>query len=101
MLKLLRVEGHSMAPDALEGDFVLIHNFFRSAKAKRGDWLVFYHPGFGLLLKECVSIDAEKFTFRSRSINPQGLTEKEMGNISFSNVMGRVCWHIGYNNFSA
>lgn len=94
MLKILRVDGHSMAPSALDGDFVLIHNYFKIAYPKPNDWLVFDHPNFGLLLKVCVTIDANKHTFRSKSFNAQGLTEKEIGNISISSMVGKVCWHI-------
>lgn len=97
MLKLLRVEGHSMAPDALEGDFVLIHSYFKMRESKQGDWLVFDHPSFGLLLKECVAVDIMKLTFRSKSLGPHGLTEKEIGDISFSRIMGKVCCHIPYH----
>lgn len=94
MLKILRVDGLSMAPNALEGDYILIYKFFHKSKSKPGDWVVFDHPRFGLLLKECVKINTKKHTFRSRSINPHGLTEKEMGDISFSAIIGKVFWLI-------
>lgn len=94
MLKLLRIQGRSMAPSAEEGDFILIHNFFNIVKSKPGDWFVFFHPSFGILLKECVTIDKKKNFYRFRSLNTQGLSEKEMGNIPFSEIRGKVCWHI-------
>ncbi len=94
MIKLLCIEGHSMAPSAQEGDYVVIHDYFKKTNAKPGDWLAFDHPSFGLLLKECVTINIKKHTFRSKSLNTRGLAEKEIGDISFSRIMGKVCWHI-------
>lgn len=94
MLKLFRVEGQSMAPYAKEGDFVLIYTFFSRIKSKPGDWFVFDHPSFGLLLKECVTINAKTSTFRTKSLNSQGLPENKMGNIHFSKIKGKVWWVI-------
>lgn len=93
MLKLLQVEGHSMAPNAQNGDFILVFTFFNMFKLQPGEWLVFDHPSFGLLLKECVTVDINENSFRCKSINPHGLTEKEIGDINFSRLKGKVFWH--------
>ncbi len=116
MCKLLKVRGHSLAPEYQDGDFVLVSKipvFF--GWLRPGDGVAFRHPQYGLLIKKVAAIlqdeVVEKSTLpqsaqrsRRRKIransyfvtgnHPLSVDSRQFGPIRRQAILGKVLAHI-------
>jgi len=95
MLYLLKVEGSSLEPDFVEGDFVLVSKipfFFRPVRP--GDVIVFNHMLYQTMIKYVERFEPETGEVFVVGTNPGSIDSRIFGPIRLSAVMGKVIWHI-------
>jgi signal peptidase I len=94
MLKIIKVTGESLSPFFLSGDYVLLRTSSRGYNLKKGDVVVFNHPQFGRLIKQVQSIEPTARAIRVKGTHPASLDPIQLGSIPFSDIIGKVIWHI-------
>ena len=95
MLKLLKVSGKSLAPEYLEGDFVLIAKIpFLMRRLHTGDVVVFRHPLYGVLIKKVDSVSEDRGEVLVTGTHTNSLDSRRFGAVRISSLLGKVIWHI-------
>ena len=95
MFHLLKVEGSSLEPGFIEGDFVLVSKipfFFRPVRA--GDVIVFNQVHYQTMIKYVESFEPETGEVYVVGTNPGSIDSRNFGPIRLSAVLGKVIWHI-------
>jgi signal peptidase I len=91
MLKIIKVTGSSLSPFFLPGDFVLIWRAPRRFKnLLPGDFVVFEHDTYGVLIKEVVHNPQIGEYLELRGIHPASVSEEQIGKIPYSKVIGKA-----------
>ncbi len=95
MLRLFRIQGHSLEPEYQPGDFVLVSKIPLLFHPPRpGDVIGFKHPAFGLLIKQIECIDPQTKQIQVIGIHPDSIDSREFGPISDNQIIGKLLWHI-------
>ena len=96
MIKIIKVAGSSLSPFFFPGDFVLIWRApGRYDKLSPGDFVVFNHIVFGLLIKKITYNDPDYRYIETEGIHPDSLTTQKIGRIPYENIIGKVLLRIG------
>lgn len=95
MLFLLRVEGSSLEPDYVEGDFVLVSKIpFLFRPVRTGDVVVFKHALYRTMIKYVDCFEPETGEVYVIGTNPESIDSRSFGPIQYEAVLGKVIWHI-------
>ena len=95
MLRLLKIQGHSLFPDIREGDFVLTARFpFPAGKIRVGDLIVFNQPGHQQMIKRVHQVLDGARAFDVRGTQIDSTDSRNFGPVAKANVSGKVIWHI-------
>jgi signal peptidase I len=95
MLRLLKVKGHSLAPDFQEGDFVVIIKIpLLWFKLHPGDIVVFCHPEYGVMIKKVESFSQDGESIFVIGTHPDSVDSRRFGAIPFQDLLGKVIWHV-------
>ncbi len=95
MLYLLKVEGDSLEPAFVEGDFVLVSKipfFFRPLRP--GDVIVFNHLLYQTMIKYVERFEPAAGEVFVVGTNPASIDSHTFGPIRLGAVLGKVIWHI-------
>jgi signal peptidase I len=95
MLSLLKVEGSSLEPVFVEGDFVLVSKipfFFRPVRP--GDVIVFNHVLYQTMIKYVERCERQTGEIFVTGTNPASIDSHTFGPIRLEAVVGKVIWHI-------
>jgi len=91
----MKVTGKSLSPNYLEGDYLLVLRIpFFWHRLKAGDFVVFHHPVYGVMVKKLESSSnngAELFVIGS---HPESTDSRQFGPIPARWVIGKVIAHI-------
>lgn len=93
MLRLYRIQGDSLAPHWLPGDFVVVGTAPWWRRVRPGQVVAFWHPEHGLLLKRVVRVLPGGDLWVEGS-HPHSLDSRRFGPVPASALVGRVLWHI-------
>ena len=91
MFRIIKLTGNSLSPFFLPGDYVLIWTIpgqFR--KLIPGDFIVFHHSAYGLLIKRVILNDPVERYIETDGSHPESLTPQKIGRIPYNNVIGKV-----------
>ena len=92
MLRVMKVTGNSLEPEAHEGDYVLVSMLpVWLGRLKVGDWVVFRHAVYGTLIKALESLDGEQMTVTGT--NPVSVDSRIFGAVPRRNLVGKVVRH--------
>lgn len=94
MLKILRIQGHSLSPAYREGDFVVIITppfFLRRLQAD--DVIVFQDSYYGTLIKRITGFDGDGGLLVGGT-HADSLDSRLLGPVRPEQVIGKVIWHI-------
>ena len=95
MLRIFRIHGNSLEPEYQSGDFVLVSKIpFLFHSPKPGEMIGFFHPAFGLLIKQIGSYNPQTRQLFVMGTHPDSVDSREYGEISRKQVIGKVLWHI-------
>jgi signal peptidase I len=95
MLRLLKIQGHSLYPDFTEGEFILSAKVpFPSGRIRVGDVIVFQQPGYGKLVKRVSQVLNGGHAFEVRGTQVESTDSRNFGPVQIENVTGKVIWHI-------
>jgi signal peptidase I len=95
MLRLFRIQGHSLEPEYQSGDFVLVSKIpFLFRPPKPGDVIGFNHSAFGLLIKQIETYNALTRQVTVVGTHPDSIDSREFGPISAQQIIGKMLWHI-------
>lgn len=94
MLKIFRVTENSMAPEYLEGDFVLVAKIPLVFSMRVGDVIVFRHQRYGVLIKQVQAMTPDGGEISVIGRHPKSVDSRTFGPISSGDVLGKVIWHI-------
>jgi len=95
MIRLLKIQGHSLYPDFREGEFVLTAGVpFPSGKIRAGDVIIFRQPGFGKLIKRVKRVQEDGHAFDVCGTQIESTDSRDFGPVPLENVSGKVIWHI-------
>lgn len=95
MFKLLKVQGSSLSPSFLDGDFVLTLKIpFRFIPIKRGDVVVFHHPIYETMIKRVESVSADGREIFVVGTHPDSTDSRKFGPIPLKNLVGKVIMHV-------
>jgi hypothetical protein len=91
MFKIIKVTGLSLSPFFLPDDYVLLWRAPRQfKKLAPGDFIVFDHNEYGLLIKEVVRNTTTEEFIEAKGIHPDSLSTQRMGKIPYKNIVGKV-----------
>jgi len=94
MLRIQRVQGESLSPEYVEGDFVVITTLpFFLCRLKTGDVIVFQDNTYGLLIKRVEGFEADGGILVGGT-HAQSLSSHLLGPVRAEAVIGKVIWHI-------
>ncbi len=95
MIKFFKVTGESLSPFFLPGDYVVIGTMVKLfGRIKKGDIVIFIHPGYGQLIKEVESIHPETQTVEVKGTHPLSVTTAQLGKIPLDSIVGKVLCHL-------
>ena len=95
MIRLLKIQGHSLHPDFREGEFVLAAGVpFPFGKIRAGDVIIFRQPGYGKLIKRVIRVLDDGHAFDVRGTQVESTDSRDFGPVPLENVSGKVVWHI-------
>lgn len=95
MLRLHKIQGHSLYPDFREGEFVLSARVpFPSGRIKTGDVIIFQQPGYGKLIKRVNRVLDDGGAFDVRGTQVESTDSRDFGPVQLDKVSGKVIWHI-------
>jgi nickel-type superoxide dismutase maturation protease len=95
MFRLLKVRGHSLAPDYQNGDFVLVSKipvFFN--RLRIGDVIAFHHPGYGVMIKRISALSSDRKALSVVGSHPWSVDSRQFGPVDRTAVIGKVILHI-------
>jgi len=95
MLRIFRIQGHSLEPEYQSGDFVLVSKIpFLFHPPQPGDVIAFKHNAFGLLIKQIETNNALTRQVTVRGTHQDSIDSREFGPISDQQIIGKILWHI-------
>jgi len=101
MLNIIKVTGNSLSPFFLPGDYVLVRNYRPGYKNLRvGNFVVFQHSEFGRLIKQVHTIYPETKTLKVVGSHEKSISSHKLGLIPYSDLIGKVIFHIKQSNTS-
>lgn len=95
LLKILKIDGHSLDPIYQEGDYVVISHvplLFRGVRP--GDVVVFNHPQDGEVIKLVDHLEEGGRSAFVIGLHPASIDSRTYGAIPLSLIVGKVIWHI-------
>lgn len=91
MIKIIKVTGNSLSPSFFPGDFVLIRTSRRHLHTySPGDYVVFNHPDFGLLIKKIKINNPAGNYIEAEGLHPDSISPKKIGRIPYDDIIGKV-----------
>jgi phage repressor protein C with HTH and peptisase S24 domain len=94
MIKIIKVTGKSLSPIFLPGDYVITSKSkFLIKEFRLNDFIVFFHPALGVLIKKILDIDPGEKTFKVAGTNPSSISSRSLGNVHQNDIIGKVIWH--------
>jgi phage repressor protein C with HTH and peptisase S24 domain len=101
MLKIIKVTGNSLSPFFLSGDYVLVSTFPRSFKRLHADdSVVFTHPDYGLLIKHVRRNFLDSKKLEVIGSHKDSISSQKLGLIPYSDIIGKVIFHIKQSRLS-
>jgi phage repressor protein C with HTH and peptisase S24 domain len=98
MIRIIKVTGNSLSPFFLPGEYILVWRSPRKFKnLSQGDFVVFNHSQFGLLIKKVALNNPGKKYIETEGIHPESLSKQKIGKIPYSNIIGKVIQRIRRN----
>jgi len=98
MLSLLKVEGNSLEPIVLEGDFVFTSKIpFLFHPVKPGDLIVFQHVLYKTMIKLVERYEFETGYIYVTGTHSGSIDSRIFGPIRMQDVIGKVIWQIKRN----
>jgi nickel-type superoxide dismutase maturation protease len=95
MIQIMKVTGESLSPFYLPGDYVVIIKIrFFLRKLKAGDFIVFHHPVYGILIKKLDRILSDGNELVVLGANSESTDSRDFGPIPRNWVLGKVVYHI-------
>ena len=95
MLRLHKIQGHSLHPEFREGEFVLAAGVpFPSGKIRTGDVIIFRQPGYGKLIERVKRVLDDGHAFDVCGTQIESTDSRDFGPVPLENVSGKVVWHI-------
>lgn len=88
--RIARVEGNSMVPTLVDGDYVLA----RKRIATPGDVALIRHSSLGLIVKRISSFNDETQRYTVAGDNPLSTSSEALGPVIVDSVIGVVYWRI-------
>ena len=103
MLEFLKVEGHSLTPILIEGDYVLIikrklFSLIYRQGLQSGDFIVFTKPGYPKMIKRIKSVHKEGFEVEGTHID--SVSSRQFGLVQRHETVGKVILSIRDFKFS-
>ncbi len=94
MLRFLKIRGDSLAPDFVQGDFVMVSKIpFLFSSPAPGDVIAFHQPGYGLLIKRIQEVHPAN-GLNVIGNHPESVDSRVFGPVKLENIIGKVIWHI-------
>jgi phage repressor protein C with HTH and peptisase S24 domain len=91
MIKIIKVTGNSLSPFFLPGEYAVLWHSTRSIrKLSPGDFVVFDHDQYGMLIKKVVSNNPPGSLIEAEGIHPDSLSKQDIGKIPYENIIGKV-----------
>jgi phage repressor protein C with HTH and peptisase S24 domain len=94
MISILKIQGESMSPLYMEGDYLIVARPFRRSSIIPGKNIIFQHDKYGLIVKTITSVDIVRQIFHSKGLNKNSITDQEIGETPFRNIKGLPLFHI-------
>jgi phage repressor protein C with HTH and peptisase S24 domain len=91
MFRIVRVQGHSMAPDYRSGDYIVLAPKW-ALSPKVGDDVVFRHPVLDLVIKRISRVCGEYLELEG--LNGLSCETTMLGKVSGKDVLGKVIFRI-------
>lgn len=88
--RIARVEGDSMVPTLVDGDYVLA----RRKIASLGDVVLIRHSSLGLIVKRISSFRGETQRYTVAGDNPLSTSSEVLGPVIVDAVIGVIYWRI-------
>jgi len=88
--RIARVEGNSMVPTLVDGDYVLA----RRKIASHGDVVLIRHSSLGLIVKRISSFNDETQRYMVTGDNSLSTSSEVLGPVILDSVIGVVYWRI-------
>ena len=91
MIKIIKVTGNSLSPFFLPEDYVLVWRAPERFKhLSPGDFVVFEHDQYGLLIKRVARNDPRDKYIEAEGIHPDSLSLHKIGRIPYESIIGKV-----------
>jgi signal peptidase I len=98
MFSLLKVEGNSLEPIVMEGDFVIASKIpFLIRQVRAGDLIVFQHVLYKTMIKQVERYEPETGDIYVTGTHSGSIDSRIFGPIQMRDVVGKVIWHIQRN----
>ena len=95
MLKIIKVTGSSLSPFFLPGDYVLVNTYRPGYKnLLAGNVVVFQHTEFGRLIKRVHSNFPGTENLKVSGSHENSISSHKLGFIPYSDLIGKVIFHI-------
>jgi signal peptidase I len=95
MIKIVKVTGTSLSPFFLPGEYVLVLRVpSRFNKLSPGDYAVFTHDDYGLLIKRIINNYPSEKLIEAEGNIPASVSAQEIGKIPYDDIVGKVIHRI-------
>lgn len=95
LLKIIKIDGHSLEPVYQEGDYVLVSEIpLRFCGVRPGDVVVFDHPHDGKVIKLVKHLEDDGRSVFVIGLHPDSIDSRVYGAIPRSLIEGKVIWHV-------
>jgi signal peptidase I len=84
LIRLFKVEGHSLYPYFKQGERMLCIKIFKFSRIKVGDFVIFSKQPHGLMIKRVERIQQEKFFVQGT--DPMSIDSRDFGLIDRSDI---------------
>ncbi len=91
-LMVFKVRDRSMEPGLREGDFIVVYTWGR--KFRRGDIVVFPHPGTGMRMVKRVTRSGRDSCFVVGDNSRLSEDSRKFGDIRAGSIVGKVILHV-------
>lgn len=85
--RLVRIDGHSMAPRIPAGSYAL---FRRRPSYAVGDIVLVQHPRFGRIVKQAKTASEGRYALQG--LAPESTSSEALGTVALSDILGRLVW---------
>ena len=95
MLKIIKVTGNSLSPFFLPGDYVLVSTYRPGYKnLQAGTVVVFHHSKIGRLIKRVHTNYPLTENLKVAGSHENSISSHKLGLIPYSDLIGKVIFHI-------